>query len=123
MNILTWIGWKLILISKLILKSYEIGHWSISLFGELFWFLMQDLRHIVLHLQELIEKRQAMIDEFTKYLARLEEQWVEEKPIRLELRDGKKKRIGLMLASVKAMYLYLGTVQRILVLFVCPFSH
>ena len=32
-----------------------------------------------------------MIDEFTKYLARLEEQWVEEKPIRLELRDGKNK--------------------------------
>ena len=32
-----------------------------------------------------------MIDEFTKYLARLEEQWVEEKPIRLELRDGKIK--------------------------------
>ena len=47
--------------------------------------------NIVLHLQELIEKRQAMIDEFTKYLARLEEQWVEEKPIRLELRDGMNK--------------------------------
>ncbi|XP_072044108.1 eukaryotic translation initiation factor 3 subunit B-like [Amphiura filiformis] len=38
--------------------------------------------------KELIEKRQTMIEEYTKYVARLEEQWQEEKQIRLELRSG-----------------------------------